>query len=267
MNTEYHPTFHYVFQLFESDSPISVYEIGTQKTPPNHSFGPAVRPFYLLHLIEKGKGFIERNGIKQFLSEGEAFLIKPDEITTYCADAETPWEYSWIAFNGSFAKQLLEHTTQRLFLSHQKSGLLTLKNAVYNKNLDYLDCLSVLMEVLNSIKDNPKTQENDSIATALHYLENNYFHQIDIASLAGKFGFSRAYFSSLFAKRTGETPYDYLTKIRIEKAKNYLVHSNYSIEEIAFSVGFNSLQRFSELFKKRLGASPLSYRKQFTTKV
>jgi AraC-like DNA-binding protein len=267
MNTEYQPKFHYVFQLFEQNAPISIYEIGTHKTPPNHSFGPAVRPFYLLHLIEKGKGFIERNGVKQFLSEGEAFLITPDEITTYCADSETPWEYSWIAFQGSFAKQLLEHTTQQLCPTYQKSGLLALKNAVYNQNLDYLDCLNVLFEVLNSIKDTPKAQDCDNISTALHYLENNYFHQIDIASLAEKFGFSRAYFSSLFAQKTGETPYDYLTKIRIEKAKNYLIHSNYSIEEIAFSVGFNSLQRFSELFKKRLGVSPLSYRKQFTMKV
>lgn len=267
MSTEYQPIFHYVFQLFEPDAPISVYEIGTHKTPSNHSFGPAARPFYLLHLIENGKGYIERDGEKQFLSKGEAFLITPDEITTYCADKEEPWEYSWIAFKGSFSKQLVEHTTKQLCMSYQKSGLLALKNAIHNKHLDYLECLNVLLEVLNSIKGTPKIQEMDCISTALHYLENNYFHHIDIATFAENFGFSRAYFSSLFAKKTGETPYDYLTKIRIEKAKLYLIESNYSIEEIAYSVGFNSLQRFSELFKKRVGVSPLLYRKQFTNRV
>ncbi len=267
MDNEHQPIFHYLFQLFHSDDPISVYEIGSHKTPPSHSYGPAVRHFYLLHLIEKGKGHIERNGEKHFLSEGNAFLITPDEVTTYCSDKDEPWEYYWIAFQGPFAKTLMEHTTKHLYLTYQKSGLIALKNALNSKNNDYLSCLFTLFEVLNSIKDTPQKKSTDSISMALNYLENNYFHQIDIESLASKLGFSRAYFSSLFFKRTGETPYDYVTKIRIEKAKEYLSQSSYSIEEIAYSVGFNSLQRFSELFKKRVGVSPLNYRKEFTIKV
>lgn len=256
--------FQYLFNLFQPDDPIRVFEIGCHKTPPSHAFGPAIRPYYLLHLIEKGEGYIERNGVKTKLTAGMAFLIQPNEVTLYCSDADNPWEYTWIAFDGAFASTLTERTTDKLCMEYQKSGLIVLKNALQAKKADCLSCLSTLFEVLNSIKTTAPPANEDEIASALHYLENNYFHPIDIQNLATRFGFSRAYFSTLFVKRTGETPYDYLTKIRIDRAKDYLKQGQHSVEEIAFSVGFSSLQRFSETFKKRVGLSPLQYRKAIT---
>ena len=258
------PKFQYVFQFFQPSDPIRVFEIGCHKTPPLHAFGPAVRPYYLLHLIEKGEGYIERDGVKTYLSAGQAFLIRPDEVTLYCSDETAPWEYLWIAFDGDFAKSLIERTTNKLTMEYKKSGLFALKDAMVRSNLDYLSCLTILFEVLNAVKSSQKPQETDEISAAVQHIENNYFRPIDIHTLAAQFGFSRAYFSTLFVKRTGETPYDYLTKVRIERAKEYLEQGRHSVEEIAYSVGFSSLQRFSEAFKKRTGYSPLQYRKANT---
>lgn len=262
MNTECQPHFHYVRQFFQPDDPIIVYEIGTHKTPPSHAFGPAVRPYYLLHFIEKGRGYIERNGEKRFLEEGEAFLIFPEELTLYCSDKNQPWEYSWIAFGGPFAQELLSRINAKLFMQYRKSGLITLKNAFSDKIEDSFSCLHTLFEVLNSIKSTPKKIEDDPVKTATGYLENNYFREIDISSLSAQFGFSRAYFSSMFSQKTGESPYRYLTKVRIEKAKDFLQNYPYSIEKIAYLVGFSSLQRFSDAFKAHTGKSPLQYRKE-----
>ncbi len=264
MSIEQQPTFRYLFGLFQPTDPIRVFEIGHQKTPPSHAFGPAVRPYFLLHFIENGEGYIERNGVKRHLTAGNAFLIRPDEVTLYCSDANNPWEYVWIAFDGEFAKTLMERATADLCMEYHKSGLIAIKNALHDKNLDCFSCLNTLFTVLNAIKTDAPFAETDEIANALHYLENNYFNHIDLTTLASQFGFSRAYFSTLFTKRTGETPYDYLTKIRIERAKEYLKQGRHSVEEIAYSVGFSSLQRFSEAFKKRVGLSPLQYRKSIT---
>ena len=264
MSTEHQPTFRYLFQLFQPSDPIRVFEIGHHKTPHSHAFGPAVRPYFLLHLIDKGEGYIERNGVKHRLTAGSAFLIRPDEVTMYCSDESNPWEYVWIAFDGEFAKTLMERATENLFMEYHKSGFIALKNALHDKNLDYFTCLNTLFTVLNAVKTDAPFAEADEISNALHYLENNYFSHIDVTALAAQFGFSRAYFSTLFVKRTGETPYDYLTKIRIERAKEYLKQGQHSVEEIAYSVGFSSLQRFSEIFKKRVGLSPLQYRKSIT---
>ena len=222
MHIDHQPNLQCVFQFFQPSDPLRVFEIGCHTTPPCHAFGPAIRPYYLLHLIEKGEGYIERNGIKTYLSAGQAFLIRPNEVTLYCSDGVNPWEYSWIAFDGSFAPALVERTTNKLTMDYQKSGLLALKNAMGRSNLDYLSCLSILFDVLNAIKSSNNPQQSDEISAAVHYLENNYFRPMDIHTLAAQFGFSRAYFSTLFVKQTGETPYDYLTKIRMERAKEYL---------------------------------------------
>ena len=267
MNTNFSPYINYLLPFFQEDEPLRVVDIGYHKTPPLHTFGPAVRPYYLLHLIEKGRGFIERHGEVRHLSAGDAFLIKPGEVTLYCSNKDEPWEYYWISFDGALAEKLLNKIGTPLFPSYQKSGLIALKTAVKNQFNDYMGALNTLFIVLNSIKTTTPPSETKVIPTALHYLENNYFQQIGISELAKQFGFSRAYFSSLFTQTTGETPYDYLIKIRIEKAKTYLQNTAYSIEEIAYSVGFSSPQRFSETFKKRVGLPPLQYRKSVTQSV
>ena len=261
-NIDHEGKFHYVRQFFQPNDPIIVYEIGTHKTPPLHAFGPAVRSYYLLHLIEKGRGYIERNGEKHFLEAGEAFLILPEEITLYCSDKDAPWEYSWIAFGGPFAKELLNRINGKLFMRYQKSGLIILKNALLDKIDDSFSCMHVLFDVLNAVKSTPKRSVEDPVETAVSSLENHYFREIDISSLAMQLGFSRAYFSSLFLRKTGESPYRYLTKIRIEKAKEFLTSSEYTVENVAYLVGFSSLQRFSDAFKARVGVSPLQYRKE-----
>ena len=51
MDTTYQPKFCYVLQYFSPTDPIRVFEMGMHKTPPKHAFGPAVRPYYLLHLV------------------------------------------------------------------------------------------------------------------------------------------------------------------------------------------------------------------------
>ncbi len=250
--------------VFDKNDPIYVFDIGYHETPPAHAYGPAIRPYYLLHLIEKGKGKLERGGDVTELVAGEAFLIRPDEVTFYQADEIEPWTYSWISFYGSFSAELVKRTTNKLIMPYQKSGLLALKSALNRESGDSLECLHTLFEVLNAIKSEPSAKEttNDAIATALTYFENNYFRPIDMESFASQLGFSRAYFTTLFTKRTGETPYSYLIKTRIRKAKKYLTDSDRSVEEIAYSVGFSSLQRFSEMFKKATGISPLQYRKE-----
>ena len=253
---------HYLYNLFSDNDMIKIMDIGMHKTPPSHVYGPAVRPYYLLHFVVKGNGYIERNGIKTFLCGGQAFLIYPEEITTYASSETDPWEYFWISFSGEFAKTLVEKTTDKLVMNYHKSGLIALQTAFYDEKADYLTIISTLLEVLKSIKTFSSQKGNLSAEElALKFIESNYFHQITVSMIADKFGFSRSHFTMLFIKKFGESPYDYLTKIRISKAKEYLLNTKYSIEEIAYSVGFSSLQRFSETFKKRVGISPYSYRK------
>lgn len=74
---------------------------------PLHSFGPAVRPNYLIHLILQGKGKYMIGEESYNLEAGEGFLIEPEVSTFYQADAEQPWSYMWVGFSGTKAKEYL----------------------------------------------------------------------------------------------------------------------------------------------------------------
>lgn len=73
---------------------------------------------------------------------------------------------------------------------------------------------------------------------------------------------STFYFCKIFRKVTGLNFTDYLSRLRIEKAKNLLLNPNLRISEIAYEVGFQSLTHFNRVFKKIVGQSPTSYRSQ-----
>lgn len=91
----------------ESESAIRLYYCGSESCTPGHFFGPAVRPHYLIHFIRSGKGTYLRKDEVHKLSRGDAFLILPGETTKYVADEKEPWDYTWVAFDGTNAEALL----------------------------------------------------------------------------------------------------------------------------------------------------------------
>lgn len=241
--------------------PLYVLQIGKHSCPSGHSFGPAYRPFFLIHLVVSGKGEIIRNEKSRTLRAGEAFLIYPDEITTYTADTEDPWTYYFINFGGVESAKYVKEATDKLFCPYNQRGLIELKSALENNVSDSLSALSVLFAVLQSLKLEKKDNGYDFVNTALNYIENNYHRPFNITELSEHLKVSRSHFSTEFRRRTGETPYNYLLRIRIAQAKNYLTSSSLSITEIAYAVGFASLERFSNLFIKYEKMSPVAYRK------
>ena len=159
---------------FDENAPLYVVDMGYHPTPPRHTYGPAVRPYFLLHLIQRGTGYIERNGETVKLGAGQAFLIRPDETTTYWSDENEPWEYYWISFYGSYAAQIMQETTDKLTMRAHKSGFMALQAAIENKLADNVGALHTLFSVLNSVQElKSKPKKTDVINTALHYLENN----------------------------------------------------------------------------------------------
>lgn len=72
-----------------------------------HSYGPAVRPNYIIHYILEGKGSYSVGGTKYELEAGQGFLIEPGALTFYQADQADPWTYLWVGFDGKRAADYL----------------------------------------------------------------------------------------------------------------------------------------------------------------
>ena len=92
------------------------------------------------------------------------------------------------------------------------------------------------------------------------YIDSNYYEYISIQSISDNFFIGQSYFSELFKKEFGITFRKYLTRLRMEKAKLYIIEGKYKISDIAFRVGYDDPGYFSQLFRKHSGLSPREFR-------
>jgi len=98
------------------------------------------------------------------------------------------------------------------------------------------------------------------IVRAKQFIEQHYQEKLSLDAVAKAVNTDRYYLCKLFKKLTGLTFTAYLSRMRIEVARNLLLNPNLRISEIAFEVGFQSLTHFNLVFKRILGESPSSYR-------
>ena len=99
------------------------------------------------------------------------------------------------------------------------------------------------------------------IQHAKAYIQDNYNHEdISLNMVASEVNLSSSHFSTVFGQETGVTFVEYLTKVRMDKAKQLLRTTGTKTTEIAFEVGFRDAHYFSNLFKKTQGCTPREYR-------
>ena len=101
-----------------------------------------------------------------------------------------------------------------------------------------------------------------AVNKAKQYIDENYMKELTLDDVSRVVNISSYYFSKVFKEETGENFIDYLTKLRIEAAKNLLKTTNKSMKEIAVEVGYSDPNYFSRNFKKYTGKTPTEYAKQ-----
>lgn len=110
--------------------------------------------------------------------------------------------------------------------------------------------------------DYPKIYLYKRIVQAKLFIDNNFGDNIDLHNIAGEAHFSKFHFARLFKSIYGNTPHQYLIKVRIENAKEFL-QKGISVTDTCSNVGFDSLGSFSDLFKRYTKLSPSQYQEQF----
>ena len=101
------------------------------------------------------------------------------------------------------------------------------------------------------------------IRTAKQYIQQHYSQAITLEDVCAATGFSVSYFSAMFKKETGEGFSKYLTRVRIDRAKELLQQTDLSVADVCAQVGYGDLKHFTQTFKKVSGLSPAQYRKLY----
>ena len=109
----------------------------------------------------------------------------------------------------------------------------------------------------------PLSPHYASIKKVVEYIQLNYARKISLEKMSEIAGLSPNYFHKLFTDTMNISPNEYLIKLKLDKAKEFLATSDISISNIAFECGFENIPYFSHLFSKRFGIPPGQFRKKF----
>lgn len=273
------------FNIFPNENfiDLGMFQCGREACTPCHSFGPVTRNHYLFHYVLSGTGTLmadDAKGITQTYSvrSGQGFLIFPEQITTYYADQHSPWEYSWIEFDGLRVKEALSLTDFSLnhpiyhphskdlqeqmvkemnyIISHPKESSFHLLGHLY-LFFDYF---------IQSAKSTRLTQSNKMsdyyIQEAIHYMEQNFQNDISIEEIAAVCGINRSYLGKIFRNSIGRSPQEFLMNYRMVKATELLKLTTLSIADIGTAVGYGNPLHFSRAFKNIYGVSPREWRNE-----
>ncbi len=102
--------------------------------------------------------------------------------------------------------------------------------------------------------------EAPAISRAREIIDTGFREELSLGDVAHRVNMSAGYFSELFKKVTGLNFVEYVARLRVEKAKNFLQSPKFRISEVAFGVGFQSLSQFNRTFHRIVGMSPRAYR-------
>ncbi|MGN6354575.1 MAG: GlxA family transcriptional regulator [Parafilimonas sp.] len=108
-----------------------------------------------------------------------------------------------------------------------------------------------------------KTHGDEVVKKAQAYIESNFYEKISMENLSKKFAVGRRNFDRRFIKATGNTPVEYLQRVKVESAKKAFETSRKTINEVMYEVGYADVKAFREVFRKITGMSPLEYKNKY----
>lgn len=252
-----------------------------------------------LIFIVSGKLYLEENNKKFTVYPGQYIVLPPDRLHKGYECCDTDTQFYWLHFytTGSFllSEILTKHSVKKMnknkyyhkdnfMISIPQYGSITnnvsqLKNLMEdisqvkidnynNKKLFFSPSISqikyqqLFFSVLTYICDsNEHVSKNDLAEDIYDYLEANYKKSFDLTELSKIFSYHQGHIIRIVKQNYGMSPLQVLLSIRINKAKELLMHSNKSIGDISSCVGFEDVSYFSKQFKKFQNCTPSSYRK------
>ena len=223
---------------------------------------------FLLIYVRQGRLFCrDRNQRRREVPQGSFALVDCFEPHEYGALAQS--EIYWIHFNGPVARQTcdvirqvdplvprsLERSTQTIVDIYER----TRQNGVVAEAIMNRLIVTLLTEFLVSAEEQT-AGANETIEEIRNYILEHPYQNLPLEELARQANLSTYHFSRLFKRQVGSSPHDFLINARLALAKFYLLTTDRTVKQIAFSCGFSSECAFCTSFRKRLDMTPTEFR-------
>lgn len=239
----------------------------------SQAYGPSASCF-TLYLILSGNGTITSSSSNQ-IAAGQWMLIPPSVSADCRPAAGQPWELIRIGFSGIRAGKILT-----------LMGLDTFLTPFHCKNTDHVRLLaeqlltddpslkqillrqSIACQILALLTENralwPEGRHpalSSYVSLATEYVSRHYKAPLSVSQIADHLGITRNYLFTLFKGELHCSPRQYILTFRLRRACELLKHTEYSVEDIALSCGYQDPAAFSKAFRRHYGQTPGKYRK------
>ncbi len=239
--------------------------------------------------VIKGKCIIKAMGAPNILEKGDFILIDANIPHTLEIDKDMTCRMLNIEFvfkekeinypdfrqiirNIPVIAGLLSKNKPYYLLKDTNDIYTTLKNMIMEMDEEKCGSEFLIQQYLTEIfikisrlieELSPDTSTADlHVQKASRFLHQHYYQDVRVKDIADALNIHEGYLYRIFKRCTGCTPVQYLTGLRLEKAKMLLVRTEIPIIEISDYIGINSRQYFTSMFKKHTGKTPVQYRKE-----
>ena len=271
--------FKYSYKMEKQENlSLGVYNTGYQRCEAGYTWGPATRDHYLFHLVTEGEGRLTVPEGEFLIGSGTLFLIRPGELAAYAADAQNPWVYWWVGFNGAEAHRLIHSTPfangARVYKPENgeeiRRRLLDIYDARGSSPASEARMLGRLYLFLGELMAHASvgrtTTARQYVDKAAAFISRNFSRDIGVRDVADFVGVSESHLYRVFSAELGMAPAQFLIRCRIQEAASLLRNTSLSVGEVAVSCGFRDPLYFSRVFRRIEGISPREYARGGTWK-
>ena len=231
---------------------------GSEACLPGHTFGPAIRPYTLLHYVVSGTGSYTVHGETYRVSAGEVFRILPGEVTVYSADLADPWTYRWIGFDGGLSERFSE--LPPVFPLDEEHAGVFLRDLNGEGMREYL-LAAELFRLYSVLFTGESGRTAHYVRRVKDYVRAMYMQEVRVERIAEQMNLDRRYLSRVFKEKTGKSVQEYIISVRMEEAARSLL-CGHTVAEAARLSGYEDACNFSKIFKSRYGVSPSLWRER-----
>lgn len=236
-------------------------------------------PFWTFSLFHRGAAYMKSNGHEIKTQPYDFKCIRPGtSYSTRGVPGSKHWQGDWLIGTlkteweelinwkeivpGIFKINFAGTSDQEMVKNSFRDAVNYVQSSESNASLFAMHSLERVLLIASKLSEKQIGSRDERIIKAIEYISTDFSKSIDVKIIANAVGLSPSRLAHLFVEQVGESPMSYRESIRLNHAKQLLIGTNMTVQQVAGELAYDCPFHFSKRFKVRMGLSPKQFRKQ-----
>ena len=257
------------FGVYGTKSPFTISYAGITYPDPSYHISRAASEVAVIEYVLDGEGYVTVGDKVHHVYPDTVYILSLGARHNYYSDTKNPFTKIFMNISGALGEQLIHDYglgDKHFFPGEGLRGcferVLEVAKSSRTDNDVQAELQGIFVEILSRLSTSlAETFYSDEVLRLKSYLDANLGRLVSTTELAHVIFRSPDYCQKIFRQELGITPYAYQLERKMQTACSLLADTQLSVGEIAQKLGYADIHYFSNLFKRKCGASPLNYRK------